>query len=292
MLSLGIALRQLGRLDQSFIKSGNDLVFRICLPSMLFLSTASTHLSESFDRQLIGFGIALTLGSIALLSFVGRRWLRKGRLRVFVQGAFRGNLGIIGVAMVVNAYGESVLPKVGVFFAVLTLLYNISAIVVLGGGQGRGLVVSLAKNPLVKAIFAGSIWSMLSLPVPEVMHTTLSYLSDITLPLALICIGAGLQWRSFQSNLVPVAWASAYKLVLLPASAVIIGLLLHFEGQDIGILFMMMASPSAAASYVMADQMTDQGAMAGEIVAMTTLASAITTSIGLYVLASLNVLGL
>ncbi|WP_432454912.1 AEC family transporter [Agarivorans sp. QJM3NY_29] len=289
MLCLGWFLRRREVLNENFIKQGNSLVFNISLPSLLFLSTASNPLSHSLDFSLVILGVLFTLASVLLLFVVSRPWLRGGRQGVFIQGAFRGNMGIIGIAMVLNAYGMDVLPKAALFLAFMTMTFNVVSVALLGAKRSR-IISSLLKNPLIIAILAGLLCSALGLQLPDVVAKTCQYLANMTLPLALICIGASLQWQSFKSNLSPVLWASACKLIIIPLLAVTLALYMQFSGSDIGLLFLMMGTPTAAASYVMASKMTEHGQVAGEIVAFTTMFSALSVSVGLVTLASLQLI--
>lgn len=289
-LGAGLAFKRSGRLSDGFIADGNYLVFTWCLPTLLFLNIAQAPLTQVWQGDLIGFAVLFTLGSILLLWWL-TPWLTHDTTSrgVFIQGAFRGNMGIVGLAMVVNAFGASAIPLASLYLAMLTLLYNVASVVVLQLGQGgdlslRRLLVQIIRNPLMIGVLSGIAWSVLGLPLPDLADNTLQGLADLTLPIALLCVGASLRWRSLRGNRRLVLMASLFKLVLLPTLAVTGGLLLGFRGETLGILFLMMAAPTAAASFVMAKAMTQWGNLAAEIIVITTLLSLFTTTIGLFVL--------
>ena len=99
ILGLGVWLRCIGMLTDAFIEVGSRLVFNVTLPALLFISVSKTRLDTSANFPLIGFGPAATLLVWAAGGLVARYAVREPRDRgVVVQGIFRSNLAIIGLA--------------------------------------------------------------------------------------------------------------------------------------------------------------------------------------------------
>ncbi|MFY0664977.1 MAG: AEC family transporter [Natronospirillum sp.] len=292
-LAGGHALKRTNRLSDAFIHDANRLVFTWCLPTLLFLNTARSSIVDSWQGDLIGYAAIFTLATIVLLWWITPLFTSdRSRRGVFVQGAYRGNMGIIGLAMVVNAFGQEVIPLASLYLAFITLIYNLAAIVVLQAGQTRlspvKLVTQLFRNPLIIGVLLGLAWSISGWSLPGLANSTLQGLADLTLPVALICVGASLQFQSLRNNRYLVMVASGFKLIVIPVLAVGIAYLLGFRAEALGILFLMMASPTAAASFVMARAMTPWGELAAEIIVVTTFFSLLTTTMGLFLLRSLG----
>jgi len=277
LLVLGWSIRRLQLVDDSFVTQANALVFNIALPVMLFFAISSGSLNQAFDLPLTLIGLGGTLALVGLLLIVGRL-VPADQRGVFVQGSYRGNLAILGVALAVATYGESVLPLVAVYIAVVTTVYNIVAVWVL---NSSGVIRKLIRNPILIGIVAGVIVSALNLPVPTMLRDTGAYLTGMTLPLALICIGATLDFSSLLSHGRSIALAVIFKLVISPVLLVGLGLGFGLGDTQLGILFFMAASPTATASYIMARQMTSHGALAAEIVAVTTALGVVSYTFGI-----------
>lgn len=280
LLILGIYLRHARVIDEHFIQVGNKLVFTVTLPTMLFFSVASQPVSEVLNPGLVSIGWVITILSVVVLLFVSRWLVSKEKIGVFVQGSFRGNMGIVGLALVVNAYGVDIIPKAGIYIVTITVSYNIIAVWLLGT-RGDAHMRRMLKNPLIIGIFLGFIVSLSGVQLPEYVLTTGDYLSHVSLPLALLCIGGGLRWQSFKSNHKDVAMAAAMKLIAVPLLGTAIAIVVGFRGEDLGMLYLMIATPTATASYVMAKQMTNFGSMAAEIVAVTSAICPLTITLGL-----------
>lgn len=283
LLFVGIFLRRINFIDEHFIRVGNALVFRVTLPMMLFFSMASHSEVTDLDLGYVVFGSIATLLIVALLLLIAPIIVPKEKTGIFVQGAFRGNLGIVGIALVLNAYGETALPTAAVYIGGVTLIYNVVSVCLLGS-KGDSHVRRIASNPLIIAICSGFAYSLLALPVPRVMALSGEYLGNLTLPLALLCIGGSLSWDSFKSNHKEVTTVVVLKVFLTPAVAVLVAVAIGFRGVELGILYFMFSAPTAAASYVMAKQMTAHGDMAAEIVALSTVLSPLSLTFGLVVL--------
>lgn len=83
--------------------------------------------------------------------------------------------------------------------------------------------------------------------------------------------------------------ASIGRIVIAPLIAIAIGLGFGLSGVHMGVLFLMVASPTAAASYVMAKAMGGNDVLAANILAFTTVVGMFGMAIGA---AILRVLGL
>ena len=284
LLLLGWAVRQLNLVDHHFVTQANAFVFNVAMPAILFFALSRQSLTETIDLPLILVGLGGTLLLVAILLLVGQL-VPKDQRGVFVQGSYRGNLAILGIALAVATYGERVLPLVALYIAVVTTAYNLVAIWLLNASDvGKRIV----KNPILIGIVAGVAASAVELEIPELFVNTGNYISGLALPLALLCIGATLEFKSLLGHGRSIALAAFFKLIFSPLLLVGLGILFNVGNLQLGILFFMAASPTATASYIMARQMTQHGALAAEIVAVTTTLGVLSYTIGIAMLSSLG----
>jgi predicted permease len=287
LLIIGIIFKRIAFIDEHFVSIGNKVVFKAALPCLLFLSMANRPDDLNIDFTLIIFAIIATLMSVLVVWIIAPLFVNKEQKGVFTQCAFRGNMAIIGIALCVNAYGETVLAQISVYLAFLVILYNILSVILLSNTK-RGILVNLVNNPLIIAITLGYIWSTFNQPLPQIAQTSISYLGKLTLPLALLCIGASLDWSSLKENHKIAIWCSTLKLIILPFIVCIGAIIIGIKGQSLGILFLMMSTPTAAAAYVMSQQMTKHGKLAAEVITLSTILSPVTVTLGLVILKYLS----
>ncbi|MGL6003410.1 AEC family transporter [Aeromonas sobria] len=286
VLLLGIWLKQLGLLPDSFVESASRLVFQVTLPALLFLSMVRTDFSTMPSPWLILYGLLGTLTGFLILEALAARFIPERRQRgIFVQGSFRGNMGIMGLAYVQNAYGPEGIGAAALLVGSVTVLYNILAVITLtrslGGSKGiKPILKGIAKNPLIIAILSALPFGLLGIELPQLVITTGNYFANMTLPLALLCTGASLSLDALRGGAALAGWAAVMRLCLIPAAFTLGAALLGFSHLELGILFLISATPTAAASYVMTRAMGGDSALAANIIAVTTLGSLVTTSLG------------
>lgn len=107
IIGLGYTIRRIGLVDEHFFQQTNGLVFYICLPILLFYKIGTADFSTSFNFKLVlstSAGVAVCF----FLAYLYGRWRKypAPAHASFCQGAFRGNLAYIGLAIVYNAYGD------------------------------------------------------------------------------------------------------------------------------------------------------------------------------------------
>lgn len=295
MLLLGIVLKRVRMINDEFIKIASQLVYNIGLPVMLFTTCATAHFSQMADKNvLIAFSLMTVI--VFLGSFFSAHWHCKDprEYGVFIQGAFRGNLVILGLAFCANAYGERGLAIAALPVAMTVLVYNVLSVYVLNrslhpaNSSLKPTLIGIAKNPLIIAIFLGLIINLIALPLPKVLLDSGKYLSQMVLPLALICIGGALDISRFAKFDSATLSASFWKLLLSPVIACGIAIALDVRGESLAILFLLAASPTATISFVMVQAMNGNTKLAANIIVQTTLGSMLTVTAGLWFLQSVG----
>ncbi|MCP4162682.1 MAG: AEC family transporter, partial [Deltaproteobacteria bacterium] len=123
-----------------------------------------------------------------------------------------------------------------------------------------------------------------------VVNSFLEYLSRMTLPLALLGVGGSLSFTSFKKGFLLALSASIIKIIIYPVISLVILLLAGFRGESLGVLFIIMGSPCAVSSYVMAKAMGSDSDLAAGIILITTLGSILTIGFGVFMMKSFGVI--
>lgn len=310
LMGLGFFMRKKGQVSKDFIDQASKLVFNYALPCLLFFSVIQSTVNFSEQFYLIAAGLAVTLLLYFGAELYARYFIERPEDKgVFVQGVFRSNMAIIGLATVANAYGTEGLSIGAVYMGVITLVFNILAVITLSRttvdpeadpkqvARHENYAVMISKklftNPLILALIAAFgykiLASTLELPeLPSVITQTGALLSAVSLPLALICAGATIDMRSMLNLSGLSMQASIGRIVIAPIVAILVGLSFGLTGVHMGVLFLMVASPTAAASYVMAKAMGGNEILAANILAFTTVVSLFGMAIGAAALRALG----
>lgn len=301
LMGLGFFMRHKGQASPAFINQASSFVFNYCLPALLFFSVVDSEVDYAKQIVLIAAGVVVTFILFIGSELYAARFIKAPADQgVFVQGVFRSNMAIIGLATVYNAYGDIGLSIGAVYMGIITILFNILAVITLSRvsksvddtWQTRTIMVikKLFTNPLIIALVAAFAYKASALPpITAVIHTTGDLLAAVALPLALICAGASIDLKSMLSPSGLSMQASIGRIVIAPLVAIAIGLAFGLSGVHMGVFFLMVASPTAAASYVMAKAMGGNDILAANILAFTTVVGLFAMAIGA---AILRVLGL
>jgi len=292
LLFLGWFFRKTNTINDEFIEIASKLVFKVTLPTMLFMSIIKTSHESEIDFSLASYSVASNFLFFLLVLLLTKYCINEKRDHgVIIQGAFRSNTAIIGLAYVANVYGDVGIAVAAVYVACTTMLYNILSVIVLSPKQDKakaqmivGVLKSLLKNPLIIGILLGLVFFVLAIPVPQMVIKTGQYFSNMTLPIALLCIGGSLNLQALKSNSLNCYFSCALKIIAAPILITGGAYLMGFTGIPLGIVFFMSAAPTAAASYVMARSMGHNADLAANVIAMTTIGSLFTCSLGLSLL--------
>ena len=298
ILGLGIIFKRIGWITDEFARLGSNLVFKVTLPCLLFVKLVETDFRHDLPIKLVIYAVVATVVTFLVLDrLISPRLHAVSDRGVFVQGGFRSNMGIIGLAFCLSAFGEGVVATASIYLAVMTTLFNILAVLTLTRHQSdldqRGellpVLLGIAKNPLILSIAAGVAISLLGIQVPRILLETGGYFARMTLPLALLCAGASIRLQEFQTS-PPLYWAVAAKLLFVPLIITSGGILIGLRGEELGVLYLMCGAPTAAASYPMTQAMGGNHHLAAAIIAAASLASLFFTTLGIFLLRSFQLI--
>ena len=294
LLLLGWYFVRIKWLNDGFVESGSKLVFNLALPALLFLSLSQSDFSKAANLPLVAIGLVGTLAMFAALVVLAHFTVTDTNAKgVVVQGGFRANMGIIGLAYAANTYGQEGLAAASVYMGCITILYNVLSVFILnfyqiGLSAPINQIKGIAKNPLILSIVMALPFSYYQWQLPEVVLKTGEYFAQLTLPLALICTGASLQFRSFSSDWYNIVVTTISKCIVYPALLVGMAYMAGMRGMSLGVLLLLSIAPTAAASYIMVRNLGGDHRLAASIIAVSTLASLPITALGFGTLSALG----
>jgi predicted permease len=291
LVAIGVVLKRIDFVDDKFIQTSSKLVFSLCLPLLLFTTISGSDLKETFNLALLNFSVVASVAAflfswLVAIAFVTPRSDRG----VFIQACFRSNLGVVGLALCSNAYGDQGLALASLLMATLTVTYNVLSVGILSFYAGheslslKRVFMDILKNPLIIAIILAVLVSAIQIPVPRIILSAGEYLGSLALPLALLGTGAGMNLKAIRDSSLITILAVVIKTALIPLAVTVAAILLGFEGVILGSLFLMFVSPTATASFIMVKSMGGNDALAANLIMVTTLVSIFTSSIGLFLL--------
>lgn len=276
LVGLGGLVR--GRLSENAWAGLDRLNFEVLFPALLFTAAAARPMDLG---RVVAIGPAvwaiLTLGLLAGLS---ARRFGPPRFLDFAgawQTAWRFNTAMGFVAVTTLSHADAAMMAVVAGMAVPVA--NIFAVGALSRGGNLGLAATLRKvalNPFLLASVGGVIVGLSGLTVPGLILAPLQLLSQAAIPIALISVGATMDWRALARLDAFSAMLCGVKLVLLPAATLTACILLRAEPPLTSILVMFAALPTASAAHVLAGGFGADRVLSATVVAQSTLLAALT----------------
>lgn len=293
VIGLGAFLRRFGFLGGDLTRGINRLAYWVGLPCLLFYKIAGA----GYDVGVAGRTFVVVFGSTVVCIAAGylAAWVMRvpsGGWGTYVQGAFRGNLAFVGLAVVMYSFdGAANAAQMGAV-AVLTLalivpFYNVVCVVVLLVSTrevdrrifGR-VVKGIAANPLIIACVCGAVYSFLFASMPVSISRSLSAVAQMALPLALLGIGATLGEKKQVTEGFRVAFsASIIKVAVAPVVGFFLAGLVGLGAGEMRIALIMLACPTAVASFVLTEEIGGDGPLAARIVVVSSVLSAVSLAV-------------
>ena len=298
IVALGYLLKKLGMMNDSFVKLSSRIVFSVSLPALIFAEISKTDLSRILNLELVGFAYGGTLITFFIVWLISTLSVKTATDRtVFIQGSFRGNFAVVGLALIANVYGIDSLGKASLLLAFTIPLYNTLAVIALTVPLRKekqmkisSTILEIVKNPLVLAVIFSIPFSYFKIELPFIITRTINYLAALALPLALLGIGGFLDFTEVKRGFTLTVYSTLLKLIIFPVIMTYGAYLFGFRGYDLGILFILFACPTAIASFIMAEAMGSNSKLAANILLMTTLSSLVTITLGLFILKEYNLI--
>ena len=294
IIALGWFVRIKGFIQPEFLGPANRLVYYLAIPAMIFHEISKGSLSTQFDATVILITLLSVLAVFAVAWCVGLIWrIRHGELGTFIQASFHGNLGYIGLAVAYYSLGNDGFVRASIIAGFIMILQNFLSVVALQFNSNdastskskRDAVLRILGNPVILSALAGILFSSTGLKLPLVISRSLDILSGLALPMALILIGASLSFKLMRLKMFRIFSSSILKLVLLPGVGFFLFRLFDINLQDYLPGLILLASPTATLTYVMAREMNGDSDFAVAALSCCTLLSVVTFSIWLHIAA-------
>ena len=138
------------------------------------------------------------------------------------------------------------------------------------------------KMPVLYAMLAGVLANIFNIPIPSFIWVPANYIADAMIALALFTLGAQVAQIKFISGLSSVYYSLTLRLVVGPIIALAIIFIFKVDGIVAQALLIGSAMPTSVNSAVIAQEYNNHPTLAAQIVLFSTLISAITVSMVIY----------
>ncbi|MBQ3318480.1 AEC family transporter [Candidatus Saccharibacteria bacterium] len=284
IIALGFILGKTKKISQSTNKQLVNLLLIIFMPASLFNAFPGTYSEEYGYLFLMGFlaGLLIMLTMILVGKLIYHEKIFHGELSYEGQFAFIfNNATFLGYPIISSAFGEQgIIPYCGFIIAFNLALFSYG-IWLFERKLTPRFFVRVLTNPNIIAVVLGLIFFFTQIAIPDILKTTVGYVSNITTPLSLICIGYMLSTAEFRSLVKKwrLLLVAAIQLTISPLLTFLILNLLQFPSEVIIVCTLIQALPTATSLGLFAQKYGGKDAKvdeASEIVVISTTMSMLT----------------
>ena len=263
-------------LGDHFWSGLEKLIYFVLFPALLFHAIARARIDFAAAAPFVLSGAAAMAGGMLLGLLL--RPLFGSRPMVFAsqfQCAFRFN-SYIGLAVAAKLHGEAGIAAMGILIGAMVPLANLASVWMLARHGQSGVLREIARNPLILATLAGLLFNLSGLTLPEVAGQFLGRLSEASIALGLLTVGAALRLRGDSDSRLPSAFLLGIKLLAVPAVAWMVARALGLKGVYFDVVVMFGSLPTASSAYILAMRMGGDGAGVALLISATTLGAMLT----------------
>ncbi len=283
-IMLGYVLRKRALIPDAFWAPAEKMTFYYFFPALLLANTAKAEFAD-ISVAPMAWATAMGILIISTMTVLVRPKLKidgPAFTSVF-QATIRPNV-YLGIAAAVALYDNAGLSLVSVPVAIGVPLVNFLGVVILVRHANSGEEIPnwwqtlgpVIRNPLIVACLLGAVLNISGIGLPPLIGPFLEILGRAAMPIGLLAVGAGLNFKAMRRAGMTVGLTSATKLIALPAVTFLVCQILGVSGLPQAVIVLYAALPVSATSYVLARQMGGDTTLLAATITASTLAAMIT----------------
>jgi len=276
MVAIGGLVRN--RLSPEAWQGLDRLNFEVLFPALLFFAACGRPIAPiellrigpvvcAIMLLALGLGyLTRRFGPVSFLDFAGA-W----------QTSWRFNTAVAFVAIPI--LDPTLLGQMAIAVGMAVPVANILAVTALSRGGSLSFVATLKKvlgNPFLIASVTGVAVGISGYKIPTPLLAPAEMLAKAAIPIALLSIGATMNWRALMRLDHFNGALCLVRLVLVPAVVFALCLILPQSGQRSAVFILFAALPTASAAHVLASGFGADRSLVATLIAQSTLLAAIT----------------
>ena len=277
LILLGYLFKRISFPSSDFWPMADKLIYYALMPSLLVykIATSNINLEETFGLVSVALlAILVVFFSLMILNYFVR--FNNRAFTSIMQGGIRFNVYVL-LAFVDSIYGDKGLVLAAIVMAFVIPFINVLCVstfaIYVRDGKFSVFVFlkTLVKNPLILACALGGLINAGDIAMPIVVFKSLSILSVAALPMGLLSVGVGLEFRGLKLVKKELFVSVFAKLIYFPLVIYGLGLLFGLSGDMLAIAVVFGAMPTAVSGYILARELGGDTSLMASIITLQTL---------------------
>lgn len=286
MLGIGAGLQLKFQFN---LKALSNLITYCLMPAAVFINIYETKVNGDVLGEIVFYLIVFSICLIILSSIVSKLLkLNRNQSAIYKNSIVLINSGNYGIPVSqmlfsANPLGISIQIIIVIFQNIITYTYGLYNLIS-STKSGLDILRSLLRMPIVHALMLGGVMNFWNIGIPTFLRIPIDYLANAFISIALITLGAQLAQLDFKTIFNKVILTSTFgRLILSPALALSLILLMNIDGIVAQSLFIASAFPTSRNSSTLALEYDVEPNLAAQIVLFSTIVSCITVTIVIFI---------
>lgn len=233
IILLGYILKEKKWFDDGFSSNVSRLIMNVALPASIFVSVLKYLTIEkliSLSGGLIYTFLSVIMGYIIAWIMIKILKVKSGRRGTFINTVVNANTIFIGLPLNITLFGNESLPYFLVYYITNTVSTWAFGVILIENDNPEKTKTKKGFNwkkllpPPLLGFLVALIFLVFKIPVPDFIHSALTYTGNIVTPLSLIYIGivlsdAGLKSIHFDKDTI---FALLGRFIMSPCIMVIL----------------------------------------------------------------------
>jgi len=284
LISMGTLLHKKFQLDLYTLAKINIYYF---VPGITFIKLYQASFSAELFIHVLGF-FAIFMISLFILSSLLNKVLkhRKSMRAAFSNSVLFYNSANYGVpvndlAFTHDPFAMTIQILILTLQNIFTFSYGIIALQSTNGNKLKALL-GYIKMPIFYAILLGMLFNIFSITIPNFVLVSINYVAEALVSVSLLTLGAQIANLKLKGLSLSIVWSILARLVIGPIIAFIVVSIFQMEGIMAQALIISSAMPTAVNVAIIAQEYNTEPEFSSQVVVMSTLFSAITVTIVIY----------
>lgn len=255
VVGVGYLLARTRAVGRTAGRTLGDVAYFVGQPALVLVAVAEADLDRLLGAHVIAFGIAC-VGTGLAFALAARRFLGVTRAEATIGYLTTSyvNAGNLGIPIAAYVLGDAAWAAPAMLLQVLVLQPTAVAMLeTTPTGRGRSVLRSFLTHPLVLGGAIGLTVNLSGWEPPSLIWSPLGLLADLGIPTMLLAFGMSFHWSPLPSlrRLTPMTVAAILvKVLVVPAVALGVGVLLGLSGAPLQAAVVLAGLPTAQIVFV------------------------------------------
>ena len=280
-IAVGFFCRKRQMINDTHTAGMTDLLIKVVIPCAIFMSLMRPFTRALLFESIATFfiaGIIFFLGGYLGLALARMLKASPSERMSWRFGVTFGNVGFMGIPVVMAVFGYEGLFYVGMVNAAFNLLTFTIGIRMFGSKEKINPWQMLKQNPALVGTMIGFVFFLTGLRLPGPVEDGVALFAGMNSPLSMFLIGVLLAKVPLKETFtdIRVLPPNAAKLIVIPLASLLVLRPFVHNPVMLGVIVTLMAMPPGATTAIFAEQFTGESAAATRFVMVGTILCVIT----------------